>query len=47
MAATSNYPSAVQMYLKSSIHLWSWSLGSYLRPGGLHFGCIDFCRRAA
>ena len=37
MAATSNYPSAVQMYLKSAIHLWSWSLGSYLRPGGAAF----------
>jgi hypothetical protein len=34
MAAKSNYPSAVQMHLKSAIHLWSWSLGSHLRPGG-------------
>lgn len=23
------------MHLKSAIHLWSWSLGSHLRPGGI------------
>jgi hypothetical protein len=35
MAATSNLPSAVQVHLKSAIHLWSWSPGSHLRPGGI------------